>query len=130
MENKRLQMKINSIKEPTVYRFVKQLEKEGCNEKGYENKKILDILNAWIHLTDIYKEKDTMKLAMLLARGGQTPQINHTVNESESETVEKEIVEEVKGIETEQVDPNEQDYLAMLAGVKQKARQKRENQIQ
>ncbi|EOQ00421.1 hypothetical protein [Bacillus cereus] len=126
MENKRLQMKINSIKEPTVYRFVKQLEKEGCNEKGYENKKILDILNAWIHLTDIYKETDTMKLAMLLARGGQAPQIDRTVNESE--TVEKEIVEEVKGIEKEQVDPNEQDYLAMLAGVKQKARQKRENQ--
>ncbi|OUB39975.1 hypothetical protein [Bacillus thuringiensis] len=127
MELKKLQMSINPIKTPEAYQLVKRWENEGSGEKGYENKKILEVLNAWSNLMELHGVKDTMKLAMLLARGNAAP-ITSILSGIEYQKEEESISssEKTEGVMTEEVDPNEEDYLAILAGVQAKAKVKRD----
>ncbi len=120
-------MSINPIKTPEAYQLVKRWENEGSGEKGYENKKILEVLNAWSNLMELHGVKDTMKLAMLLARGNAAP-ITSILSGIEYQKEEESISssEKTEGVMTEEVDPNEEDYLAILAGVQAKAKVKRD----
>lgn len=115
-------MSINPTKEPAVYQFVKRLEAEGGGEKGYENRKIQEALRAWVNLMEMYNETDTMKLAMLLARGiptpiseSATPSVNTVQNDTKEPTMTY-----------EEIDPNEGDYLALLANTQAKAQAQRD----
>lgn len=105
MESKKLQMQINPHKEPSVYAYLKKLEFEGHGEKGYENKKIIEIIRAWVNLMDLYDETDTIRLAMLLARGGASPA--------------------VADVHPAVEDDNDDDYMAVLNSARQRANQKR-----
>ncbi|QWH75338.1 hypothetical protein EXW59_00025 (plasmid) [Bacillus mycoides] len=127
MEPKKLQMSINPTKTPEAYQLVKRWENEGSGEKGYENKKILEVLNAWSNLMELHGVKDTMKLAMLLARGNAAP-IKSILSEIGYQKEEESISssEKTEGVMTEEVDPNEEDYLAILAGVQANAKVKRD----
>ncbi|MGE6619660.1 hypothetical protein [Bacillus mycoides] len=127
MELKKLQMSINPTKTPEAYQLVKRWENEGSGEKGYENKKILEVLNAWSNLMELHGVKDTMKLAMLLARGNMAP-ITSILSGIEYQKEEESISssEKTEGVMTEEVDPNEEDYLAILAGVQANAKVKRD----
>ncbi|PEQ06757.1 hypothetical protein [Bacillus toyonensis] len=128
MEPKKLQMSINPTKTPEAYHLVKRWENEGSGEKGYENKKILEVLNAWSNLMELHGVTDTMKLAMLLARGNSAP-IQSVSNEiryrKEEESVSSS--EKTKDGVTEEEDPNDEDYLAILAGVQANAKVKRDS---
>ncbi|MEI4615997.1 hypothetical protein [Bacillus cereus] len=125
MESKKLQMLINPTKAPEAYQLVKRWETEGAGEKGYENKKILEILHAWSHLMELYGVTDTMKLAMLLARGTAVPvqaiPVQHAIEPEPKELRERS--EET----IQEADQNDQDYLALLAGVQAHAKMKRNN---
>ncbi len=121
-------MSINPIKAPEAYQLVKRWEKEGSGEKGYENKKIQEVLIAWSNLMELYGVTDTMKLAMLLARGGPAPISNEEHKASSIHPPEVPTGPANDPIIEEEIDPNEEDYLAILAGVQQKAKAKREKQ--
>lgn len=123
MEPKKLQMSINPAKAPEAYQLVKRWEKEGSGEKGYENKKIQEVLTAWSNLMELHGVTDNMKLAMLLARGISVPMsVEQEISPQKQETpIIKE--EPVMNVET---DPNEQDYLAILASAQAKAKAQRE----
>lgn len=118
-------MLINPTKAPEAYQLVKRWETEGAGEKGYENKKILEILHAWSHLMELYGVTDTMKLAMLLARGTAVPvqaiPVQHAIEPEPKERRERS--EET----IQEADQNDQDYLALLAGVQAHAKMKRNN---
>lgn len=124
MEPKKLQMSINPIKAPEAYQLVKRWEKEGSGEKGYENKKIQEVLTAWSNLMELHGVTDTMKLAMLLARGVPAP--ISSIQQTSTQT-EKTVLTSSDSVE-EEIDPNEEDYLALLAGVQAKAQAQREKQ--
>jgi uncharacterized UPF0160 family protein len=110
MESKVIQMRINPHKEPLVYNYLKKLEFEGSGEKGYENKKIVEIIRAWVHLMDMYDETDNIKLAMTLARGIASPPSIKTEDE----------------VVFDDADENEEDFLALLQSAKDKVQ--KENQ--
>ncbi|ANN35865.1 MULTISPECIES: hypothetical protein [Bacillus cereus group] len=124
MEPKKLQMSINPIKAPEAYQLVKRWEKEGSGEKGYENKKIQEVLTAWSNLMELHGVTDTMKLAMLLARGVPAP--ISSIQQTSTQT-EETVLTSSDSVE-EEIDPNEEDYLALLAGVQAKAQAQREKQ--
>ncbi|PGV98342.1 hypothetical protein COD86_05190 [Bacillus cereus] len=124
MEPKKLQMSINPIKAPEAYQLVKRWEKEGSGEKGYENKKIQEVLTAWSNLMELHGVTDTMKLAMLLARGVPAP--ISSIQQTSTQT-EETVLTSPDSVE-EEIDPNEEDYLALLAGVQAKAQAQREKQ--
>ncbi|MGG3652568.1 hypothetical protein ABES36_14185 [Bacillus pseudomycoides] len=124
MEPKKLQMSINPIKAPEAYQLVKRWEKEGSGEKGYENKKIQEVLTAWSNLMELHGVTDTMKLAMLLARGVPAPL--SSIQQTSTQT-EETVLTTPDSVE-EEIDPNEEDYLALLAGVQAKAQAQREKQ--
>ncbi|QDZ76631.1 hypothetical protein [Bacillus cereus] len=124
MEPKKLQMSINPIKAPEAYQLVKRWEKEGSGEKGYENKKIQEVLTAWSNLMELHGVTDTMKLAMLLARGVPAPV--SSIQQTSTQT-EETVLTSPAPVE-EEIDPNEEDYLALLAGVQAKAQAQREKQ--
>lgn len=124
MEPKKLQMSINPIKAPEAYQLVKRWEKEGSGEKGYENKKIQEVLAAWSNLMELHGVTDTMKLAMLLARGVPAPV--SSIQQTSTQT-EDTVLTSPDPVE-EEIDPNEEDYLALLAGVQAKAQAQREKQ--
>ncbi|OLR25988.1 hypothetical protein [Bacillus cereus] len=124
MEPKKLQMSINPIKAPEAYQLVKRWEKEGSGEKGYENKKIQEVLTAWSNLMELHGVTDTMKLAMLLARGVPAPV--SSIQQTSTQT-EETVLTSPDPVE-EEIDPNEEDYLALLAGVQAKAQAQREKQ--
>ena len=128
MEPKKLQMSINPTKTPEAYQLVKRWENEGSGEKGYENKKILEVLNAWSNLMELHGVTDTMKLAMLLARGNSAP-IQSVSNEIRYRKEEESVSfsENTKDGVTEEEDPNDEDYLAILAGVQANAKVKRDS---
>ena len=128
MEPKKLQMSINPTKTPEAYQLVKRWENEGSGEKGYENKKILEVLNAWSNLMELHGVTDTMKLAMLLARGNSAP-IQSVSNEIRYQKEEESVSssENTKDGVTEEEDPNDEDYLAILAGVQANAKVKRDS---
>ncbi|MDK7480957.1 hypothetical protein ACS2BX_25695 [Bacillus cereus group sp. BceL300] len=123
MELKKLQMQINAAKAPGAYQLVKRWEEEGGGEKGYEAKKIQDVLSAWSNLSEMYGTNDIMKLAMMLAQGKSAPAAQVTAVEPTS-TEETYVEEETEKVE--EVDPNEGDYLAIIAGAKKRAEEQRE----
>lgn len=125
MEPKKLQMSINPIKAPEAYELVKRWEVEAGGEKGYENKKIQEVLAAWSNLMEMHGVTDTMKLAMLLARGTAVPASvplvqdikNIEVSQQENDVYQDELVGEE--------DPNEMDYMALLANAQARAENQR-----
>jgi predicted nucleic acid-binding protein len=119
MEPKKLQMSINPIKAPEAYQLVKRWEKEGSGEKGYENKKIQEVLTAWSNLMELHGITDTMKLAMLLARGVPTP--ISTTEHTNVQTEENTTISQTENIK-EETDPHDQDYLAILASAQAKVK--------
>jgi predicted nucleic acid-binding protein len=121
MEPKKLQMSINPIKAPEAYQLVKRWEKEGSGEKGYENKKkIQEVLTAWSNLMELHGITDTMKLAMLLARGVPTP-ISTNSREHTNVQTEENTISQTENIK-EETDPHDQDYLAILASAQAKVK--------
>lgn len=126
MEPKKLQMSINPIKSPEAYQLVKRWEKEGSGEKGYENKKIQEVLTAWANLMELHGVTDTMKLAMLLARGVPAPISNVQQSSVQPEETLGNSISTSDSVE-EEPDPHEQDYLALLASAQAKTQKQEKN---